>query len=82
MVFEFFHMFLSILGAFQENSLTVESDMLTIVKAMTNPESGLEVKDRMWLKLLIPNSFIGLCLCYILITAFLSDICFASELCS
>ncbi|KAG8196080.1 hypothetical protein JTE90_007820 [Oedothorax gibbosus] len=45
--------------AFQENTLTVESDMLSIVKAMTNPESGLEVKDRMWLKLLIPNSFIG-----------------------
>ncbi|KAF8792422.1 segment polarity protein dishevelled homolog DVL-3-like isoform X1 [Argiope bruennichi] len=44
---------------FQENNLTVESDMLSIVKAMMNPESGLEVKDRMWLKLLIPNSFIG-----------------------
>lgn len=54
-------MFLFVLGPFQDNTLTVESDMLTIVKAMTNPESGLEVKDRMWLKLLIPNSFIGLC---------------------
>lgn len=44
---------------FQENSLTVESDMLTIVKAMATPESGLDVRDRMWLKIVIPNAFIG-----------------------
>lgn len=30
-----------------------------IVKAMTKPDSGLEVRDRMWLKIVIPNAFIG-----------------------
>lgn len=33
--------------------------MATIVKAMASPESGLEVRDRMWLKITIPNAFIG-----------------------
>lgn len=30
-----------------------------IVKAMTKPDSGLEIRDRMWLKIVIPNAFIG-----------------------
>ncbi|XP_055320934.1 segment polarity protein dishevelled isoform X3 [Sitodiplosis mosellana] len=30
-----------------------------IVKAMTKADSGLEVRDRMWLKIVIPNAFIG-----------------------
>ena len=30
-----------------------------IVKAMTKPDSGLEIRDRNWLKLIIPNAFIG-----------------------
>lgn len=30
-----------------------------IVKAMTKPDSGLEIHDRMWLKIVIPNAFIG-----------------------
>lgn len=30
-----------------------------IVKAMTKPDSGLEMRDRMWLKMPIPNAFIG-----------------------
>lgn len=30
-----------------------------IVKAMTKPDSGLEIRDRMWLKITIPNAFIG-----------------------
>lgn len=33
--------------------------MATIVKAMASPESGLEVRDRMWLKITIPSAFIG-----------------------
>lgn len=33
--------------------------MTAVVKAMANPESGLEVRDRMWLKITIPNAFIG-----------------------
>lgn len=39
--------------------LSIHSDMATIVKAMASPESGLEVRDRMWLKITIPNAFIG-----------------------
>ncbi|MBZ3879109.1 Segment polarity protein dishevelled-like protein DVL-3 [Sciurus carolinensis] len=39
--------------------LSIHRDMATIVKAMASPESGLEVGDRMWLKITIPNAFIG-----------------------
>ncbi|XP_022075988.1 segment polarity protein dishevelled homolog DVL-3 [Acanthochromis polyacanthus] len=46
-------------GVHEENQLTIHSDMTVIVKAMANPESGLEVRDRMWLKITIPNAFIG-----------------------
>uniref|UniRef100_A0AAQ5YPD3 Dishevelled segment polarity protein 3b n=1 Tax=Amphiprion ocellaris TaxID=80972 RepID=A0AAQ5YPD3_AMPOC len=46
-------------GMHEENHLTIHSDMTVIVKAMANPESGLEVRDRMWLKITIPNAFIG-----------------------
>ncbi len=33
--------------------------MLTIVRAMAKPNSGLEIRDRLWLKIKIPNAFIG-----------------------
>ncbi|XP_039987656.1 segment polarity protein dishevelled homolog DVL-3 [Xiphias gladius] len=46
-------------GVHEENHLTVHSDITAVVKAMANPESGLEVRDRMWLKITIPNAFIG-----------------------
>ncbi|XP_059187593.1 segment polarity protein dishevelled homolog DVL-3 [Centropristis striata] len=46
-------------GVQEENHLTIHSDMTAVVKAMANPESGLEVRDRMWLKITIPNAFIG-----------------------
>lgn len=39
--------------------LTVNTDMLTIVRAMAKPNSGLEIRDRLWLKITIPNAFIG-----------------------
>lgn len=39
--------------------LTVSTDMLTIAKAMAKPNSGLEIRDRLWLKITIPNAFIG-----------------------
>ncbi|XP_053315262.1 segment polarity protein dishevelled homolog DVL-3 isoform X3 [Spea bombifrons] len=44
---------------FDDFQLSIHSDMVTIVKAMRSPESGLEVRDRMWLKITIPNAFIG-----------------------
>lgn len=43
----------------EENHLNIHTDMTVVVKAMANPESGLEVRDRMWLKITIPNAFIG-----------------------
>uniref|UniRef100_A0A672H8P3 Dishevelled segment polarity protein 3b n=3 Tax=Salarias fasciatus TaxID=181472 RepID=A0A672H8P3_SALFA len=46
-------------GVHGENQLTIHSDMMLVVKAMSNPESGVEVRDRMWLKITIPNAFIG-----------------------
>lgn len=33
--------------------------MTAVVRAMANPESGLEVRDRMWLKITIRSAFIG-----------------------
>ncbi|XP_022252055.1 segment polarity protein dishevelled homolog DVL-1-like [Limulus polyphemus] len=43
----------------QDIPLSIDSDMATIVKAMAGPESGLDVRDRMWLKITIPKAFIG-----------------------
>ncbi|XP_008550418.1 segment polarity protein dishevelled homolog DVL-3 isoform X1 [Microplitis demolitor] len=39
--------------------LSINTDMPTIVRAMARPDSGLEIRDRMWLKITIPNAFIG-----------------------
>lgn len=39
--------------------LTINSPMSEIVQAMQRPDSGLEIRDRMWLKITIPNAFIG-----------------------
>ncbi|KAF6778274.1 hypothetical protein AHF37_02211 [Paragonimus kellicotti] len=41
------------------NSLTVTTDMATVVHSMLLPDSGLEIHDRTWLKITIPNAFIG-----------------------
>ncbi|GLV38250.1 dishevelled [Carabus blaptoides fortunei] len=39
--------------------LTVSTDMTAVVRAMASVNSGLEIRDRMWLKITIPNAFIG-----------------------
>ncbi|KAG7471004.1 hypothetical protein MATL_G00119900 [Megalops atlanticus] len=44
---------------FDDFHLSIHTDMATVAKAMASPESGLEVRDRMWLKITIPNAFIG-----------------------
>ncbi|KAM9459983.1 segment polarity protein dishevelled homolog DVL-3-like isoform 1-T1 [Salvelinus alpinus] len=44
---------------FDDFHLSIHSDMSTVAKAMASPESGLEVRDRMWLKITIANAFIG-----------------------
>lgn len=49
----------SFLTGFDDFHLSIHSDMGTVAKAMASPESGLEVRDRMWLKITIPNAFIG-----------------------
>ena len=49
---------LSVSG-FDDLNLTINTDMATVVKAMAQPDSGLEIRDRMWLKITIPNAFIG-----------------------
>uniref|UniRef100_A0A8C8SH58 Dishevelled segment polarity protein 1 n=1 Tax=Pelusios castaneus TaxID=367368 RepID=A0A8C8SH58_9SAUR len=43
----------------EESPLTVKSDMATLVKVMQLPDSGLEIRDRMWLKITISNAVIG-----------------------
>uniref|UniRef100_A0A9L0SV77 Dishevelled segment polarity protein 1 n=1 Tax=Equus caballus TaxID=9796 RepID=A0A9L0SV77_HORSE len=51
----------SVPGAAQleEAPLTVKSDMGAIVRVMQLPDSGLEIRDRMWLKITIANAVIG-----------------------
>lgn len=44
---------------FEACSLTKQTELATVVKAMTQGDSGLQICDRMWLKITIPNSFIG-----------------------
>ena len=39
--------------------LDKDSGMLAIIRAMKKVDSGLEVRDRMWLKIKIPNAFLG-----------------------
>ena len=40
-------------------NLTVNTDMETVVRAMSAPDSGLDIRDRNWLKITIPSAFIG-----------------------
>uniref|UniRef100_A0A8C1VI45 Dishevelled segment polarity protein 3a n=1 Tax=Cyprinus carpio TaxID=7962 RepID=A0A8C1VI45_CYPCA len=47
------------LPGFDDYHLSVHSDMATVAKAMACPDSGLEVRDRMWLKITIASAFIG-----------------------
>ena len=39
--------------------LDKDSPMVAIVRAMQKADSGLEVRDRTWLKIKIPNAFLG-----------------------
>ncbi|XP_015446474.1 segment polarity protein dishevelled homolog DVL-1 isoform X3 [Pteropus alecto] len=43
----------------EEGPLTVKSDMGAVVRVMQLPDSGLEIRDRMWLKITIANAVIG-----------------------
>ncbi|KAK7070976.1 Segment polarity protein dishevelled DVL-3 [Halocaridina rubra] len=44
---------------YEEMKLTIHTPVDTVVRAMAAPDSGLEIRDRMWLKITIPNAFIG-----------------------
>ncbi|XP_054901888.1 segment polarity protein dishevelled homolog DVL-1-like isoform X2 [Poeciliopsis prolifica] len=48
------------ISEFDDLPLSVgKTDMATIVKVMQLPDSGLEIRDRMWLKITIANAVIG-----------------------
>lgn len=47
------------LAELEETPLTVKSDMGAVVRVMQLPDSGLEIRDRMWLKITIANAVIG-----------------------
>ena len=53
----------SLASTVQERSpvgqLTIQSGMKAICSSMQRSDSGLEVRDRMWLKINIPQAFIG-----------------------
>lgn len=49
-----------ILGFGLDLNLTINSDMDTIVRSMAEPDSGLDIRDRIWLKMPIPKSFLGI----------------------
>lgn len=51
---------LSPLSGCESRGLSIHMDMASVTKAMAAPESGLEVRDRMWLKITIPNAFLGI----------------------
>uniref|UniRef100_I3KJK4 Dishevelled segment polarity protein 1a n=1 Tax=Oreochromis niloticus TaxID=8128 RepID=I3KJK4_ORENI len=52
--------FSSSISEFDDLPLSVsKTDMATIVKVMQLPDSGLEIRDRMWLKITISNAVIG-----------------------
>lgn len=40
-------------------NLTRNSDMETICRAMQQLQSGLDIRDRLWLKIILKNSFLG-----------------------
>ena len=44
---------------FTDLRLTVNTDMISVVLAMLRSDSGLEIRNRQWLKITIPNAFIG-----------------------
>ncbi|XP_063836830.1 segment polarity protein dishevelled homolog DVL-3 [Ostrinia nubilalis] len=46
-------------GTVDTAPLNVGMDVAHVVRAMLRPDSGLEIRDRMWLKITIPNAFIG-----------------------
>lgn len=48
-----------VLTAIKQPRLNVNMPYKVIVQAMKKPDSGLEIRDRLWLKITIPNAFIG-----------------------
>ncbi|CAH8587674.1 unnamed protein product [Schistosoma turkestanicum] len=39
--------------------LSLSTSIPTVIHAMLQPDSGLDIRDRVWLKLTVPNAFIG-----------------------
>lgn len=47
-----------ILGIDLGRNLIINSDMDIIVRAMTEPDSGLDIRDRKWLKIPMREAFL------------------------
>nr|ADZ58512.1 Dvl-2 [Schmidtea mediterranea] len=43
----------------EELHLTKNTDVGTILRVLSQPDSGLDIRDRLWLKITLPNAFIG-----------------------
>ncbi len=43
----------------QSERLTADSTMLSVARAMRRPDSGLEVKERVWVGITVPDGFVG-----------------------
>jgi len=63
---------LLLLGAQEDHPLTWRTDMLIVARAMSRPDSGLEIRDRLWLKITIARAFIG---------QFVFFVCFTCVIC-
>ncbi|CAF0930040.1 unnamed protein product [Brachionus calyciflorus] len=46
-------------GGNEQLNLTTNTDMEVVVRSMAAPDSGLDIRDRNWLKITIPMAFIG-----------------------
>ena len=46
-------------GGNEQLNLTTNTDMEVVVRSMASPDSGLDIRDRNWLKITIPMAFIG-----------------------
>lgn len=48
-----------VMSVLKQPRLNINMPLKLIVQAMKKPDSGLEIRDRLWLKITIPNAFIG-----------------------
>ena len=59
-------LFIGLFTGYSDVPLSVHTDMVVVARAVAKPDSGLEVRDRVWLKITIPSAFIGSFMIYCL----------------